>query len=79
MFIVAEYASLKNSVFNSNVYSMEWSLGVEYWSGVLEWSMRFGVKFWTDKSSCWRAVVCVCVCVCVCVRACVRACQDSIP
>ena len=58
------------------MYSMEWSLGAEFRSGVLEWS---GVKFWSGKSSCslfikWRAVVCVCVCVCVCVRACVHAC-----
>ena len=31
------------------VYSMEWSLGAEFWSGVLEW---IGVKFWSGKSSC---------------------------
>ena len=30
------------------LYSMEWSLGAELWSGVLEWS---GVKFWSGKNS----------------------------
>ena len=29
------------------VYSMEWSLGAEFWSGVLEW---IGVKFWSGKN-----------------------------
>ena len=29
------------------MYSMEWSLGAEFWSGVLEWS---GVKFWNRKN-----------------------------
>ena len=32
------------------VYSMEWSLGAEFWSGVLEWS---GVKLlWSGKRTC---------------------------
>ena len=31
------------------MYSVEWSLGAEFWSGVLEWS---GVKFWSGKSTC---------------------------
>ena len=30
------------------VYSMEWSLGAELWSGVLEWS---GVKLWSGINS----------------------------
>ena len=29
------------------VYSMEWSLGAEFWNGALEWS---GVKFWSGKN-----------------------------
>ena len=43
------------------VYALEWSLGSEFWSGVLELS---GVRFWSGKSR----VECGCdVCVCVCV------------
>ena len=30
-----------------SVYSMEWSLGAGFWSGVFEWS---GVKFWSGKN-----------------------------
>ena len=34
---------------NKIVYFVEWSLGAEFWSGILEWS---GVKFWSSKSTC---------------------------
>ena len=43
------------------MYSMEWSLGAELWSGVLE---RSGVRFWSGKIR----MECSCgVCVLVCV------------
>ena len=45
-------------IFLGALYSMERSLGAEFWNGVLEWS---GVRFRSGKS---RSV-------CVCVRACV--------
>ena len=32
------------------MYSMEWSPGMECWSGVLECS---GAKFWSEKVSCF--------------------------
>ena len=35
--------------FGGTVHSMEWSLGAELWSGVLEWS---GVIVWSGKCSC---------------------------
>ena len=33
---------------HKTVHSMEWSLGAEFWSGVLEWSQ---VKFWSGKGT----------------------------
>ena len=48
-----------DSFLLGTIYSMEWSLGAEFWSGVIEWS---GVRFWRGKSR----MKCSCdVCVCV--------------
>ena len=43
------------------MYSMEWSIGVVYWSGVLEQSIGVESDFGVAKVE-WSAVV-VCVCV----------------
>ena len=44
------YIKFNIHIASGTVYSMEWSPGVERWSGVLEWS---GVKFWSEKVSCF--------------------------
>ena len=51
------FSNIRNSLgveyaqqFEDTVYSVEWSPGVECWSGVLEWSE---VKFWSEKVSCF--------------------------